>query len=139
MRCTTGPRPTTLPWPKYLAEVRRRRNEALPQEAPRTLPPSDIGDITAALPSAPAQEALQAVVVPQDDAGRLQYLGQVDQMLANANANGRFLWPSQAIEAVMAAGGLEARGPLRDLLAPGPPSGPPPAREENLQGIQEDF
>ena len=108
---------------QYLAEVRRRRNEALPQEAPRTLPPSDIGDITAALPSAPPQEALQAVVVPQDDAGRLQYLRQVDQMLANA---GRFLWPSQA------------RGPLRGLLASGPPSGPP-ARQENLQGIQEDF
>ena len=124
---------------RYLAEVRRRRNEALPQEAPRTLPPSDIGDITAALPSAPPQEALQAVAVPPDDAGRLQYLGQVDQMLANANANGRFLWPSQAIEAVIAAAGFEARGPLADLLSPGPPSGPPPAREENLQGIQEDF
>ena len=122
---------------RYLDEVRRRRNEALPQEAPRTLPPSDIGDITAALPSAPPQEALQALAVPQDDAGRLLYLAQVtqvDQMLANAHANGRFLWPSQAIEAVIAAAGLEARGPLTDLLAPGPPSG-----EENLQGIQEDF
>ena len=112
---------------QYLAEVRRRRNEALPQEAPRTLPPSDIGDITAALPSAPPQEALQAVVVPQDDAGRLQYLRQVDQMLANA---GRFLWSSQA----------RGPGPHWGLLASGPPSGPPPARQwENLQGIQEDF
>ena len=53
---------------QYLAEVRRRRNEALPQEAPRTMPPSDMGDI-AALPSAPPREALQDALVPQDDAG----------------------------------------------------------------------
>ena len=41
---------------QYLAEVRRRRNEALPQEAPRTLPPSDIGDITAALGALPSAD-----------------------------------------------------------------------------------
>ena len=110
---------------QYLAEVRRRRNEALPQEAPRTLPPSDIGDITAALPSAPPQEALEA------DVGIIQFYRQVDQMTATEYEAGRFLWPSQALSMVMVQHGyyLEPLGSSASEV-PSPP--PPPAIEENL-------
>ena len=62
--------------------------------------------------------------------GIIQFFRQVDQMTATEYEAGRFLWPSQALSLVMVAEGFYL-APL-DLPASVPPSGPPPAIEENL-------